>query len=57
MSQVGIPCSEHIIFPRNLAVARFYLKAAFDVVTIRGLLDFKDGIYKKKSTHMRTEFQ
>ena len=34
-----------IVFPRNLATATFYFKAAFGTVTIQGQLDFKGGIY------------
>ena len=36
------------VFPRNLAAAGFYFKAPFGVATIRGWLDFKDGVYRDR---------
>ena len=36
---------ENTVFPRNLAVARFYFKAPFGAATIRGRLDFEGGVY------------
>ena len=32
----------------NLAVMRFYFKALYHAVTIRGRLDFKGGIYRDR---------
>ena len=33
-------------FPRNSAAARFNFKVLYHVVTIRGQLDFKGGVYR-----------
>ena len=38
----------YTVFPRNLAVARFYFKAPFGAATIRGRLDFEGGVYRDR---------
>ena len=38
----------YTVFPRNLAAARFYFKAPFGAVTIRGRLDFEGGVYRDR---------
>ena len=42
------------VFPRNLAAARFYFKAQFGAATIRGRLDFEDGIYQDRHARVHT---
>ena len=46
--------TEHTVFPRNLAAARFYFKALFGAATIRGRLDFEGGVYRDRYAHAYT---
>ena len=43
-------CTQYTVFPQSLTAVRFYFKALFDAVTIRGWLDFKGSI----DTHVHT---
>ena len=45
---------ESTVFPRNLAVVRFYFKTPFGAVTIRGQLDFEGGVYRDRHAHVYT---
>ena len=38
--------STDTIFPRNLAMARFYFKATFGAAKIQGQPDFVGGVYR-----------
>ena len=54
VSYMYVTISEFTVFPRNLTVARFYFKAPFGVVTIRGRLDFEGGVYRDRRARAYT---
>ena len=44
----------YAVFPRNFAAARFYFKAPFGAVTIRGRLDFEGRVYRDRHARAYT---